>query len=187
MAGRPRRHLGRRSISASVTSIAAVGWVIGGQSTAGLATYTRATVRLIEIRLLDGPNLYRLEPTVKIEVAIGRRRTWYGQRQPGAHAIVELGRRVPRRQMPCPVGDLAAWVRRLHRLAHADAWLADERGAFAGGGPCRSPSTVRASRAAGSWPTRGVSTSVHWRSPRPPGGAVSEASPWTRPCDGAGR
>ena len=40
--------------------------------------YTPATVRLVEIRLLDGPNIYRLEPAVKIEVAVGRRRTWYG-------------------------------------------------------------------------------------------------------------
>ena len=39
-------------------------------------------MRLIEIRLLEGPNVYRLEPVVKIEVAIGRRRTWYGQRNP---------------------------------------------------------------------------------------------------------
>jgi len=30
---------------------------------------------LIEIRLLEGPNVYRLEPVVKVEVAIGRRRT----------------------------------------------------------------------------------------------------------------
>ena len=37
-------------------------------------------VRLVEVRLLEGPNLYRLEPTVKLEVAVGRRRTWYGQR-----------------------------------------------------------------------------------------------------------
>jgi cyanophycin synthetase len=88
-------------------------------------------VRLIEIRLLEGPNLYRLEPTVKIEVAIGRRRTWYGLRQPGAHAVVELGRPVRARDVPGPVADLAAWVRRLHRLTHADRWLADERGAFA--------------------------------------------------------
>ena len=40
-------------------------------------------MRLVEIRLLEGPNVYRLEPVVKLEVAIGRRRTWYGQRDPG--------------------------------------------------------------------------------------------------------
>jgi len=28
-------------------------------------------VRLVEIRLLEGPNLYRLEPAVKVEVAVG--------------------------------------------------------------------------------------------------------------------
>jgi cyanophycin synthetase len=99
---------------------------IGGQSTAAAATYTPATVRLIEIRLLEGPNLYRLEPTVKIEVAVGRRRSWFGQRQPGAHAVVELGRPVGARAAPGVVRDLAAWIRRFHRLSHADAWLADE-------------------------------------------------------------
>jgi hypothetical protein len=52
-------------------------------------------VRLVEIRLLEGPNVYRLSPAVKIEVAIGRRRTWYGQRAPGRHAVVRLGAAVP--------------------------------------------------------------------------------------------
>jgi hypothetical protein len=32
-------------------------------------------VRLVEVRLLDGPNVYRREPAVKLEVMIGRRRT----------------------------------------------------------------------------------------------------------------
>ena len=50
-----------------------------------------AAVRIVEIRLLDGPNVYRLEPTVKVEVGVGRRRTWFGQRLPGTHARVRLG------------------------------------------------------------------------------------------------
>jgi cyanophycin synthetase len=74
-------------------------------------------VRLVEVRLLEGPNLYRLEPTVKIEVTVGRRRTWYGQRTPGTYAIVRLGRPVGRTSAPPPVRDLAAWVVRLHRLS----------------------------------------------------------------------
>ena len=119
------------------------------QSTAALATYTPSTVRLIEIRLLEGPNLYRLEPTVKIEVAIGRRRTWYGQRQPGAHAVIELGRPVRARDIPVQVADLAAWVRRLHRLTHADAWLAQEQGAFAGRRTL--PITVHRTSEPGGW------------------------------------
>jgi cyanophycin synthetase len=76
-------------------------------------------VRLIEVRLLDGPNVYRLEPAVKLEVAIGRRRTWYGQREPGRHAIVRLAARVPARQWPDPVASLVAWVRRL-RADHGE-------------------------------------------------------------------
>jgi cyanophycin synthetase len=68
---------------------------------------------LIEIRLLEGPNVYRLEPVVKVEVAIGRRRTWYGQRAPARHALVWLGRPVPAGDWPDDVAALAAWLRRL--------------------------------------------------------------------------
>jgi cyanophycin synthetase len=74
-------------------------------------------VRLVEIRLLDGPNIYRLEPAVKIEVAVGRRRTWYGERMPGRHAVVRLGRSVRPSDAPSPVRELAGWVDRLHRRA----------------------------------------------------------------------
>jgi cyanophycin synthetase len=74
-------------------------------------------VRLIEIRLLEGPNVYRLEPVVKVEVAVGRRRTWYGQRSPARHALVHLGAAVPARAWPLPVDALVAWVRRL-RVDH---------------------------------------------------------------------
>jgi cyanophycin synthetase len=72
-------------------------------------------VRLIEIRLLDGPNLYRLEPTAKLEVAIGRRRSWYGKREPEPHALVRLGATVPRRMQHARVAALTDWVRRLRR------------------------------------------------------------------------
>jgi cyanophycin synthetase len=68
---------------------------------------------LIEIRLLEGPNVYRLEPVVKVEVAIGRRRTWYGQRAPARHALVWLGRPVPAGDWPDDVAALVAWLRRL--------------------------------------------------------------------------
>ncbi len=70
-------------------------------------------MRLVEIRLLEGPNVYRLEPVVKLEVAVGRRRTWYGQRSPGRHALVRLGAVVPARERPMPVDSLVAWIRRL--------------------------------------------------------------------------
>ncbi len=76
-------------------------------------------MRLIEIRLLEGPNVYRLEPVVKIEVAIGRRRTWYGQRSPGRHALVHLGADVPAREWPLPIEELVGWLRRL-RVDHGE-------------------------------------------------------------------
>ena len=72
-------------------------------------------VRLIEIRLLEGPNLYRLEPVVKLEVAIGRRRTWYGRRDPEPHMLVRLAETVPASDLPSRVAALVAWVRRLRR------------------------------------------------------------------------
>ena len=76
-------------------------------------------MRLVEIRLLDGPNVYRLEPVVKLEVAVGRRRTWYGQRDPGRHALVLLGAAVPAKEWPDPVAAVVAWVRRL-RTDHGE-------------------------------------------------------------------
>ncbi len=72
-------------------------------------------MRLIEIRLLDGPNLYRLEPAIKLEVATGRRRTWYGAREPARHALVRLGARVPRSELAGRVAALADWVGTLRR------------------------------------------------------------------------
>ncbi len=74
-------------------------------------------MRLVEIRLLDGPNIYLFEPAVKIEVVVGRRRSWYGQRMPGRHAVVRLGRAVRTADAPTPVADIARWVRTLHRRA----------------------------------------------------------------------
>ena len=70
-------------------------------------------MREVETRLLEGPNVYRLEPVVKLEVAVGRRRTWYGQRDPGRHALVHLGADVPAREWPDPVAATVAWIRRL--------------------------------------------------------------------------
>lgn len=74
-------------------------------------------MRLVEIRLLDGPNLYRLEPAVRIEIAVGRRRTWYGSRLPARYALVRLGAAVRPSDAPSPVAALAAQVRKLHRAA----------------------------------------------------------------------
>lgn len=75
--------------------------------------YPAGTVRLVEIRLLEGPNLYRLCPVVKTEVVLGRRRAWRGDRMPVGRAVVALGRAVPAREWPDPVVDLVAWTRRL--------------------------------------------------------------------------
>jgi cyanophycin synthetase len=76
-------------------------------------------VRLIEIRLLEGPNLYRLEPVLKLEVAVGRRRTWYGKREPEPYALVRLAAPVPASEQPGRIAMLADWVQRL-RDEHPD-------------------------------------------------------------------
>ena len=109
-----------------------------------------AAVRLVEIRLLDGPNVYRLEPTVKVEVGIGRRRTWFGQRLPGTHARVRLGAPVPRSVAPRPVADLAAWIATLHHQSGADAWLAAE-GRAASPGRARIPVSIHRTSEPGIW------------------------------------
>jgi cyanophycin synthetase len=70
-------------------------------------------VRLIEIRLLEGPNVYRLMPVVKVEVAVGRSRAWAGSRAGSGAALVDIGRSVPSHSWPDPVTDLVAWTRRL--------------------------------------------------------------------------
>ncbi len=107
-------------------------------------------VRVVEIRLLDGPNVYRLEPTVKVEVGVGRRRTWYGQRMPGTHARVQLGAAVARSAVPGPVADLAAWIGRLHHRAGADAWLVTE-GRASSPGRARIPVTIHRTSEPGTW------------------------------------
>ena len=76
-------------------------------------------MRLVETRLLEGPNVYRLEPVVKLEFAVGKRRTFYGQRDPGRHALVWLGASLPARAWPDGVAAIAAWIRRL-RADHGE-------------------------------------------------------------------
>lgn len=70
-------------------------------------------MRLVETRLLEGPNVYRLEPVVRLEFAVGKRRTFYGRRDPARHALVWLGASVPARLWPTSIIAVAAWVRRL--------------------------------------------------------------------------
>jgi len=70
-------------------------------------------MRLVEIRLLDGPNIYALEPMVKLEVAIGRPQTWRGDRVPAGRALIHLAAAVPASEWPPEIGRIVGWVRRL--------------------------------------------------------------------------
>jgi cyanophycin synthetase len=72
-------------------------------------------MRLVETRLLEGPNVYRLEPAAKIEVAVGRRRSWSGRREPAPHQLVRLAAPAAPRDWPDEVAELVGWVRRLRR------------------------------------------------------------------------
>ena len=93
-------------------------------------------MRLVEIRLFEGPNVYRLLPAVKVEVAVGRTRAWTGSRTPGDAALVHLGRTAAACEWPDPVTDMVAWTRRLradhdehagpvqvHRASDAGRWV----------------------------------------------------------------
>ncbi|HKB28757.1 MAG TPA: Mur ligase family protein [Candidatus Limnocylindrales bacterium] len=74
-------------------------------------------MRLIEIRLLDGPSVYRLEPVAKVEVAIGRRRSWYGPRDPAPYNLVRLGAAVAPGLWPPEVETLRHWIARFRQAA----------------------------------------------------------------------
>jgi cyanophycin synthetase len=94
------------------------GSATGTRATVPLA-YPRRIVRLIEIRLLEGPNVYRLVPVVKVEVSVGRTRAWHGTRTPADGSLVRLARTVPVREWPDAIADIVAWTRRL-RIDHGE-------------------------------------------------------------------
>ena len=84
-----------------------------GARTSPAARYPPRTVRLVEIRLLEGPNLYRLEPAVKVEVAVGVEGAWHGERDPVEGVATRLWADVPPSRRPASVARLAGWCARL--------------------------------------------------------------------------
>ncbi len=93
-------------------------------------------MRLVEIRLFEGPSVYRLVPVVKVEVAVGRTRAWRGSRTEQDGGLVHLAQPVAAAAWPDPVTDLVAWARRLrtdhgehagpvvvHRASDAGRWV----------------------------------------------------------------
>jgi cyanophycin synthetase len=90
-------------------------------------------VRLVEIRLLEGPNLYRLEPAVKVEVAVGAEEAWHGQRDADEGVATRLWANVPPSRRPASVARLAGWCGRLR--VEAGKGPADEVHAHRGADP----------------------------------------------------
>ena len=74
-------------------------------------------MRLVEIRLLEGPNLYRLEPAVKVEVAVGAEEAWHGERDAAEGVATRLWANVPPSRRPVAVARLAGWCGRLREEA----------------------------------------------------------------------
>ncbi len=79
--------------------------------------YPPRTVRLVEIRLLEGPNLYRLEPAVKVEVAVRGEAAWHGERDAAEGVATGLWANVPPSRRPADVARLAGWCGRLREEA----------------------------------------------------------------------
>ena len=104
-------------------------------------------MRLVEIRLLEGPNVYRLMPVVKVDVAVGRTRAWHGLRSGGPGALVHIARTVPAREWPDAITDLVAWTRRL-RTEHGEH-----------GGPVEVHRATDAGRWVITWPWEGAGRS----------------------------
>ena len=86
--------------------------------------------------MFEGPSVYRLVPVVKVEVAVGRTRTWRGSRTAQGGGLVHLARPVAPGEWPDAVTDLVAWTRRLrtdhgehaglvavHRASDAGRWI----------------------------------------------------------------
>lgn len=94
--------------------------------------------------MLEGPNVYRLEPVVKLEVAIGRAREWHGSRSEDGGSLRHLARTVPAREWPDSIADLVAWTRRL-RADHGEH-----------GGPVEVHRTSDAGRWVLTWPWSGA-------------------------------
>ena len=78
-------------------------------------------MRLVEIRLLEGPNLYRLEPAVKVEVAVGAEEAWHGERDAAEGVATGLWANVPPSRRPASVARLAGWCGRLREEASTGA------------------------------------------------------------------
>ena len=111
--------------------------------------YHPATVRLVEIRLLEGPNLYRLAPVVKVEVSLGDEVAWHGERDAAEGIATRLWADVPAAERPPRVAHLAAWIARLRRVAGA------------GGADGADPDRPRDGQAGDADPTSGDGVEVH--------------------------
>ena len=148
------------------------------------AAILRAPCDSSEIRLLDGPNVYRLEPTVKLEVARRPATHLVRRADPRAHARVDWLRHGARAGPREVAGSVRAATRRGGVGGQAPPTAATGRV------PRDHPSDVGAGPLDRGVPlARGRARSRHRRGRRSAHGAgpATRARPGPRPADGAGR
>jgi cyanophycin synthetase len=150
-------------------------------------------VRLVEIRLLEGPNNYRLEPAARIEIVAGRPTAWRGSRLPPRADWVALGRRLSLDAVPDEVARVARWVALLsrgrspgvavHRSADPGRWVVTYRWTRAGAAQEIGASAVRLARR-GWEPSRGDVRVGSWLGRVERAGRADDRAPaWIRDGD----
>jgi cyanophycin synthetase len=150
-------------------------------------------VRLVEIRLLEGPNIYRLEPAVRIEIAAGRSTAWRGSRLPPRADWVALGRRLPLDAVPGEIARVARWVAFLsrghhpgvavHRSADPGRWVVSYGWTQAGAAHEIAARAVRFARR-GWEPSRGDVRAASWLGGVERAARVDDRAPaWIRDTD----
>jgi cyanophycin synthetase len=149
-------------------------------------------VRLVEVRLLEGPNIYRLEPAARIELVAGRPTAWRGSRLPRRADWVALGKRLPLDEVPDEVARVARWVAFLsrrspgvavHRSGDPGRWVVTYLWTQAGAAQEIGASAVRFARRGWEPSPRDARAGSWFRRVERAGRADDRAPAWIRDAD----